>query len=90
MQENENIQVHSLNLENQKKASLTGINAVESFNEKEVQIKTGETSLTLYGEGLSVSKFNTENGTLVVEGKITEIKYHNGAKPAGVIKKLFK
>ena len=81
---------HSVTLENQKRASLTGISAVESFNEKEVQIKTGEISLTIFGENLNVSKFNTENGTLVVDGKINEIKYHDNVKASGVFKKLFK
>lgn len=88
--ENTVSEVHSVMVENQKKASLTGISAVESFNDREVLVKAGEVSLSISGEGLNVSKFNTENGTLAVEGKINEIKYHSGQKAAGVFKKLFK
>jgi sporulation protein YabP len=81
---------HTLTLENQNKASLTGIASVESFNEKQVHMKTvSNTSITLCGENLTISKFNTENGQLVAEGKIIEIRYsENGT--AGFIKKLFK
>ena len=87
----ENNGMHTLTLENRIKASLTGILAVESFNEKQVSIKTdSECNLIISGDNLTVSKFNTENGTLVVEGKIFDIKYNEGAKAAGIIKKLFK
>lgn len=83
-------QTHSLTLENQNKASMTGILAVESFNEKQVCVKTNSSNLLIIGENLNVSKFNTDNGTLVVQGKICELKYNDGSKAAGVIKRLFK
>lgn len=90
MTENTTPAIHTIMIENQSKASLTGILTVESFNERQVHVKTATTSLVICGETLNVSKFNTENGTLVVEGKITEIKYNEGVKAAGVIKRLFK
>lgn len=81
---------NTLSLDNRKKANLTGVTAVESFNEREVKIRIGETLLTVGGESLNVSKFNTENGTLTVDGKINEIKYSDNLKPAGILKKIFK
>ena len=85
-----NGQMHTLTLENRNKASLTGITAVDSFNEKQVVVKMPSSNLIICGENLNVSKFNTDNGTLVVEGMISEIKYSEGGKAAGVIKRLFK
>lgn len=81
---------HTLTLENQQRASLTGIISVESFNEKQVNVKTQTRYLIISGESLNVSKFNTENGTLVVEGNITEVRYTEKGKTAGIIKKIFK
>lgn len=82
---------HTLSIENRSKASLTGVTAVDSFNEKQVQAKLGTGSIVITGDGLTVAKFNTENGTLVVDGTINEIKYSDssGAKAAGVFKRLF-
>lgn len=87
----ENNEMHTLTLENRSKASLTGILSVDSFNEKQVHVNTAASnSIVLSGENLTVSKFNTENGTLVIEGKICEVKYIEGKSAAGLIKKLFK
>jgi sporulation protein YabP len=81
---------HAVTVENQQRANLTGIVSVESFNEKQVSIKTMSSYLVITGENLNVSKFNTDNGTLVIDGKINEIRYSEKGKAAGVIKKLFK
>jgi len=81
---------HSINIDNQKRASLTGVIAVESFNDRQIHLKISSGSLTICGEGLVIAKFNTENGTLVADGKIIEIRYSDGTGKAGVIKRLFK
>ncbi|NLK17417.1 MAG: sporulation protein YabP [Clostridiales bacterium] len=86
----ENSSQHSITIDNQKRASLTGVVAVESFNERQIHLKTSAGSLTICGEGLVIAKFNTENGTLVADGKVTEVKYSDGLGKVGVIKKLFK
>jgi sporulation protein YabP len=80
---------HGVQLENRKRMSLTGISAVESFNDREVTVRTADSVLVIGGEGLTVTKFNTDNGTLVVDGLIGSFKYQ-GAKTAGVFKKIFK
>lgn len=86
----ENIVQHTLTIENQKRASLSGIASVESFNERQIHLKTANGSLVICGENLVIAKFNTENGTLVADGNITEVKYSRGGDKAGFIKKLFK
>lgn len=90
MQENVAADNHGLTLENQSRANFTGIVSVESFNEKQVSVKTAGRSIIISGENLTVSKFNTENGTLAIEGRINEIRYIEKGKAAGVLKRLFK
>ena len=81
---------HSITLEQRKRLSMAGIEAVESFNDKLVQIRVSEgVLLAVKGSALNVSKFNTENGTLSVEGVIEELKYTDKGQ-GGLIKKMFK
>ena len=78
---------HAVTVENQQRANLTGILSVESFNEKQVSIKTMSSYLVITGENLNVSKFNTDNGTLVIDGQKNEIN-SSEKEGSGVIKKL--
>ena len=84
----ENSKAHSLNLEEQKKLTLTGILNVESFNEKEICLKLSNNMLTILGSNLNVEKLNVEDGLLTVIGEINTIKY-SGAKQ-NIIKRIFK
>jgi len=79
---------HSLTLEEQKKISLTGISNVESFNEKEVNLKLAEKTLYITGANLNVEKLNVEDGTLTILGEVSTIRY-SGAK-IGIMKRIFK
>lgn len=88
---NQTLNNHNVTIDNRKRVTMTGVIAVESFNEKQVQARLKECGVLVLGESLNVSKFNTENGTLAVDGQINEIKYtQTGMKATGLIKKLFK
>ena len=67
--------------------SLSGIAAVESFNERQVNIKRRSAIYNLR-ENLTVSKFNTERHA-AIEGNITEHQYAEKGRRRGY-KKLFK
>lgn len=79
---------HSLSLENRKKIVMTGIESVESFNEKEIFLKLSDGVLSITGSNLNVEKLNVEDGNLTVLGEINGIKY--SAKKASFIGKIFK
>lgn len=85
-------QSHMLTVDNRTRANLTGITAVDSFNERQVVARLSQNGIIITGENLIVTKFNTENGTLTVDGMINEIKYTEGTggKAVRALKKLFK
>lgn len=82
---------HGITLDNRKKLNMTGIEAVESFNDKLVQVRVNaNVVLAVKGTNLNVSKFNTDNGTLSIDGDVEELRYADKHKGAGMLKKIFK
>ncbi len=61
----------SLLLENRKKAVITGVQEIHSFNENEVLLLSEAGKILLKGEQLHVRKLNLEKGEAEVEGAWT-------------------
>ena len=72
---------HALTLEGREKAVLSGVEAVDSFNEQMVVLATTAGTLTLLGEGLHVSRLSLEEGQLLVEGVISALEYDDRRRP---------
>ena len=66
---------HVLTLDGRKKAVISGVEGVDSFNEQMVVLATTAGTLTLLGEGLHVSDLNLESGRLLVDGEIAALEY---------------
>lgn len=80
---------HCLTLQNQTKALITGVTEVVSATPKGVYIKLANISLQIVGEDLKVEKLSPEEKTLVLSGKVYDIKYSvSGSK--NFFKKLFR
>lgn len=83
---------HAITLENRKRAGITGVSDVLSFNEQEVVLITEGGDITLIGEGLHIARLNLEDGQLVVEGDIAGIEY--GTPPqqrrGGILARIFR
>lgn len=78
MRDNEPVRAarpHHLTLEGREKAVITGVEAVDSFNEQMVVLATTAGELTLLGAQLHVSHLNLEDGQLLVEGRIAALEY---------------
>lgn len=75
------VRPHSLSLEQRQKAVVTGVEAVDSFNEQMVVLSTSEGALTLLGRQLHVSQLNLEDGQLLVEGEIDALEYNERSRP---------
>ena len=67
-------QAHAVSLESRRRAVISGVQAVDSFNEQIVTLITGEGALTILGENLHVSHLTPEDGRLV-EGEISALEY---------------
>ncbi len=80
---------HTLTLLDRKRMTLTGVLDVSEFSETQVILKTSLGGLCIKGSALSISKLDTDNGTLDVGGEIREIRYMNksgGKFLAGLLK----
>lgn len=66
---------HNLAMEDRKKLSVSGVEDVESFDEREIVMRTSLGTLVIEGEELSVSRLNVESGDVSVQGQITAMVY---------------
>ena len=83
---------HSVIMEERRRAMLTGITDVVSFNEQEIVMLTEEGELSLAGEDLHISLLNLEDGKLTVEGRIAAIEYGDGPaqRRGGILARVFR
>ena len=83
---------HNIILENRNKLSISGVNDVDSFDDKQISAFTEMGFLTIKGSNLHINKFNTQNGELNLSGKIDSLVYSNREKVSttNLISKLFK
>ena len=89
MEENNRINQNII-LENRKKLNLTGIKDVVSFDDETVILDTALGRLTVKGEGLHISSFNTERGDLTAVGNVIALVYTTEEKSGGVFSRLFR
>lgn len=66
---------HTLSIEGRQRATITGVEDVDSFNEEMIVLLTSVGAMTLVGSGLHISQLNLENGQLAVEGQIAALEY---------------
>lgn len=67
-------------LENREHMGVSGVDEVDSFNEKQITAFTTLGFITIKGSSLHIKKFNTNTRELNITGRIDEIKYSNGEK----------
>lgn len=77
---------HTLNLENRRKALLTGVSEVAGFDESQVLLETDHGEIALTGEGLHVTRLMLEEGQLAVEGKIDGVFYTQRTRRRGLFR----
>lgn len=77
---------HSLVLDRRQRATLTGIQDVCSYHEKEIALKLETGMMYLTGEELHIARLLLEEGRLDVEGRVDGIVYETQRKP---LRRLF-
>lgn len=81
---------HSVTLEGKKRLKVTGVAEVESFAEQEVRLQTGAGTLLVFGTDMHLSRYNPDEGLLLLTGDIAALEYAPPAKQKrGVLGKLF-
>lgn len=83
---------HNAIMENRTRLMLTGVNDVESFDEKQIILYTQLGELTVKGDKLHVSEMSIESGELNVDGEITALIYgeKDRVKKLSTLGKLFR
>lgn len=92
MVEEKKKEVQNIILENRKKASISGVEDVDEFDEHIVVLYTSLGQLTVKGNCLHINRLNVETGEVIIEGEMDSFVYsEKTAKSAsGFMKRLFK
>ncbi len=77
------IKPHSLTMEDRCRLSVNGVEDVESFDEREIIMKTSQGSLIIRGSGLHIGKISLDVGEMRVEGLISELMYEEQSSVQG-------
>ena len=92
MPEEKNVKrIHNVLIYGRKKAELSGIENVISFDENSVVLETCEGILSIDGSDLNISKLDTANGEVFLEGTIDSVFYPSDEKKEskGIFKRIF-
>ena len=81
---------NNLTLEGRRKLTVSGVEEVESFDENEISMRTGEGDLIVRGEGLRVDRLNVEGGDVHIHGEIAELRYEEPAPARSLWARLFR
>lgn len=67
---------HSVNIEQRKSISVTGVESVVAFSEVKIILKLQDNQrMHVVGTGLKIIGFSKTNGTFLAEGSITGMTY---------------
>jgi sporulation protein YabP len=75
---------HTLTLSQRRDLRLTGVQKVDSFDDKAVVLLTVLGTLVVRGEGLHIRHLDLERGELMLDGAVRELSYQEGGlRPKG-------
>ena len=94
MEEVRNTKGHRITLNNRGAGTITGVNAVVSFDPNEVLLETEQGVLLIKGSDLNVTKLTLDKGEVEVDGRVDSFTYSD-LKPGmkgenGFFERLFK
>ena len=81
---------HSLALDNNVKLNISGILSMDGYGYKQIIATLSENKLIIDGSGLSVDRLDIDEGSLLISGLVTGIRYAKAAEKGGLFKKLIK
>ena len=83
-------QEHTIRMLERKKATITGVEDVDCFNEQIVVLRTPLGMLTVTGAQLNISHLNLEEGRVEIDGEFDALEYTGGRKKGGLFGRLFR
>lgn len=94
MEEIRNVKGHKVTLSNRGAGTITGVNAVISFDLNEILSETEQGVLLIKGTDLNVTRLTLEKGEVEIDGRVDSFTYSD-LKPGlkgenGLFNRLFK
>ena len=86
----ENNTLQNIIIENRSKIHVSGVKEVLSFDDETVILNSTLGKITIKGDNMRISSFNTETGDLTAEGKIHAAVYMGDKKSGGFISRILK
>ena len=80
---------HNVAMEGRGNLTLSGVEEVESFDEKEIVMTTSCGALIVRGENLSISRLSVDAGDVNVQGTIISLHYEEVAPSGSLWTRLF-
>ena len=77
-------------LDNRSRLTISGVNDVDSFDEKMVVAYTDYGQLTVQGSQLNITKLSVESGELAIDGCISSLIYTDNRPNENIFKRLFR
>lgn len=91
MVEEKRKEAQNIILENRKKASISGVEDIDSFDEQTVILYTNLGMLTVKGYGLHINRLNVETGEVIIEGDLDSFIYSDETgRKVGFMQRLFR
>ncbi len=82
-----NIKNENISLENRNKLTLSGIQEIVASSENQILVKLKDTSLSIYGNNINITRLDIDTGSLTADGNIEKIIY---GKTQNLFKRIFK
>lgn len=73
-------------MEERKKLTLTGATEVVSFDETLVELNTDLGTVIIEGSGMKLKCLSLDDGTVVVEGKLSGLHYPEPGRKRGLLR----
>ncbi len=92
MENNISYGTHELKVIDRSVICFTGINKIDSFDDKEFLMESNMGTILLKGSGLEIVKIDTHDGNVKIKGKLDSISYieNNKDNKESFLSKLFK
>ena len=69
---------------------ISGVNAVESFDQKNAFLRLDGGILEIHGENFTLKDMTSESGKVSFSGKIRSLEYKEKLEPKSILQKLFR
>jgi sporulation protein YabP len=81
---------HKIVIDERNTLNISGVLEVKSFNDETLVLNSVLGNITIKGEALKISSFNTKTGDLLANGKIYAVAYTTSESGGGFFSKMFR